>query len=66
MEQRRQDPGEEKVAHGGTMIGGKVFLRNIEDVEQYRDRWDLVAAFLEEPRIGQPDALDENRARHTL
>lgn len=40
---------------------GKVYLRDIDDVEQYRDRWDLVADFLEAPPLSQPERTEAER-----
>ncbi len=33
---------------------GKVYLRAIQDADQYRDRWDLVRAFLQAPTAAVP------------
>ncbi len=35
---------------------GKVYLRDIDDVDAYRDRWDLVREFLQLPAAAQPGA----------
>jgi hypothetical protein len=39
-----------KAAQRDTSTWSKVYLRDIKRAEQYRSRWDLVAAFLRQPK----------------
>ncbi|HEY9515949.1 MAG TPA: hypothetical protein VIQ74_09745 [Gemmatimonadaceae bacterium] len=40
---------------------GKVYLRDIEGAEQYRERRDLVADFLEVPPVSYPERVTVKR-----